>query len=282
MRLVVAALAAVLAALTAVLASSEAWAKPNLIVILIDDQDGTGSISHMPNVLSLLASQGVTFTNSFVNNSLCAPSRSSLLTGLATHNHGVRSNKTGWFRFKSLEGNTLPVWLQTAGYRTAFLGKYVNRYGEIEPSKPSWIQTLAQRFGWSSASDVTPRVEVGPTTWVPSGWDLWFAFAQKQPYYGFTVNENGKLTKPDAYSTDVLQDRAVRFIQEESQTTAPFFMLIAPKAVHEPWTPAPKYEHAFADVKLPMSPAFNEKDVSQKSQIIRKLPALDMTRIEEL
>jgi N-acetylglucosamine-6-sulfatase len=239
MRLVVAALAAVLAALTAVLASSEAWAKPNLIVILIDDQDGTGSISHMPNVLSLLASQGVTFTNSFVNNSLCAPSRASLLTGLATHNHGVRTNETGWFRFKPLEGNTLPIWLQAAGYRTAFLGKYVNRYGEIEPSKPSWIQALARCCAWSFASDVTPRVEVDPSTWVPPGWDLWFAFSRRQPYYGFTVNENGKLAKPDAYSTDVLRDRAVRFIQEESQTTAPFFMLIAPKAVHEPWTPAP-------------------------------------------
>jgi arylsulfatase A-like enzyme len=271
----------VVAALTAVLASSGAWAKPNLIVILTDDQNGTGSISHMPKVLSLLADQGVTFTNSFVNNPLCAPSRASFLTGQATHNHGITSNEEGWHRFKSLEGNALPVWLQAAGYRTAFLGKYMNRYGEIEPSTPSWIQALAQRFGWSFASDVTPRVDVDPRTWVPSGWDLWFAFA-KTTYYGSTINENGKLVGADAYSTDVLRDRAVGFIQEQSQTTTPLFMLIATKAVHQPWTPARKYEHAFAGVEFPMSPAFNEQDVSQKPQMIRKRPTLDKMKIEEL
>ncbi len=59
-------------------------------------------------------------------------------------------------------------------------------------------------------------------------------------------------------------------------------MLIAPKAAHKPWTPARKYEHAFADIKLPMSPAFNEQDVSQKSQIISELPPLDKMKIEEL
>src|SRR5215831_6041984 len=67
-------------------------AASNIIVILTDDQEDTGSVSHLPNVRAL-AEQGVTFNNSFVNFPLCAPSRSSLLTGQAAHNHGVSSNR---------------------------------------------------------------------------------------------------------------------------------------------------------------------------------------------
>jgi hypothetical protein len=67
--------------LTALLLSSSADARPNVIVFLIDDQADTGSMAYMPKALSLLADHGVTFTNSFVNYPICAPSRSSFLTG---------------------------------------------------------------------------------------------------------------------------------------------------------------------------------------------------------
>jgi arylsulfatase A-like enzyme len=70
-----------------------AAAAPNIVVILTDDQDDTGSMNYMPKTLSLLAEHGITFTNSFVNFSLCAPSRSSFLTGQAAHNDGIKSNK---------------------------------------------------------------------------------------------------------------------------------------------------------------------------------------------
>ena len=67
-------------------------AAPNIIVILTDDEEDTGSTSYLPNV-EALAAQGVTFKNSFVNFSLCAPSRSSFFTGQASHNDGIKSNK---------------------------------------------------------------------------------------------------------------------------------------------------------------------------------------------
>ena len=90
--------------LTALLLSSSADARPNIIVFLIDDQADTGSMAYMPKALSLLADHGVTFTNSFVNYPICAPSRSSFLTGQAAHNHGVQSNNPGgraaWWTFK--------------------------------------------------------------------------------------------------------------------------------------------------------------------------------------
>ncbi|MGH6826925.1 sulfatase-like hydrolase/transferase, partial [Methyloceanibacter sp.] len=109
-----------------------AAAAPNIIVILTDDQEDTGSMAYLPNVQAL-AAQGVTFKNSFVNFSLCSPSRSSFFTGEAAHNDGVRSNKPnkggGWETFKQEEANDLPVWLKAAGYTTALIGKYENGYG---------------------------------------------------------------------------------------------------------------------------------------------------------
>ena len=65
-----------------------AMAAPNIVVILTDDQEDTGSMAYMPKVQAL-AEQGVTFKNSFVNFSLCAPSRASFLTGETAHNDGI-------------------------------------------------------------------------------------------------------------------------------------------------------------------------------------------------
>jgi len=67
------------------LSPAAAAASPKIIVILTDDQEDTSSMSYLPKVQAL-AAQGFTFKNSFVNFSLCAPSRSSFLTGQASHN----------------------------------------------------------------------------------------------------------------------------------------------------------------------------------------------------
>jgi hypothetical protein len=90
-----------------------------------------------------------------------------------------------------------------------------------------------------------------PRTYVPPGWDLWYAFV-KVRYFDYSINENRKVLDfgraPADYSTDVLADRAVRFIKDQSGATAP--MLIATKAPHgqgdegekDPAVRAPKYQ----------------------------------------
>jgi arylsulfatase A-like enzyme len=165
-------------------------AAPNIVVILTDDQEDTGSMAYLPNVQAL-AAQGVTFKNSFVNFSLCSPSRSSFFTGEAAHNDGIKSNKPnkggGWETFKQEEANDLPVWLKTAGYRTALIGKYENGYGAGKPprlaSAAYWANALNGWFGIG-----TPDKQ----HWVPQGWDVWYAFT-KVRYYDYTINDNGKL-----------------------------------------------------------------------------------------
>src|SRR5262249_4556568 len=97
----------------------EAAAKPNIIVVLTDDQadeltmrvlpDGR---SLLPKIESLILDQGVRYVNSFTDLPLCAPSRVSLLTGQASHNHGITYNKGSWFAYQPHEPDSLPVWLQ--------------------------------------------------------------------------------------------------------------------------------------------------------------------------
>ncbi len=261
-----------------------AAAAPNIVVILTDDQDDTGSMNYMPKTLSLLAEHGITFTNSFVNFSLCAPSRSSFLTGQASHNDGIKSNKAskdgGWNSFKKDEENVLPVWLKAAGYKTALLGKYVNGYAKGK--RPHGLGYWASVAGsWLDLSSVPAN----PATYVPPSWDLWYALTEER-YYDYSVNENGTLInfghEASDYATDVVKDRAVRFIKNQAGSTSPFFMLVATKAPHGqgdegekgPAIAAPKYEHAFMDVTIPRNPAFYEFDVTDKEPSFRQTPVV--------
>ena len=234
-------------------------AAPNVVVIMTDDQEDTGSMAYMPKLHALLTEQGLTFTNSFVNLPLCAPSRASFFTGLSAHNTGIKANNPvdggGWEAFKDREANALPVWLDRAGYKTAMLGKYVNRYGQ----QSSWGALLA--WAGNLVNVEFKGATIGnPRDWVPPGWDLWYAFTgTRARYFDYAVNENGTILsfghRAEDYSTDVLKERAVRFIAEETDKPEPFFLYIATKAVHvqgKRAIPAPQYAGALQDVKLPI------------------------------
>ena len=116
--------------------SAEGAGGPNVLVIETDDQT-VESMRVMDNVNSLIGDQGATFKNSFVNFSLCCPSRSTFLTGQYAHNHGVLGNAARR-RLRPLRvparDNNLAVWLQNAGYYTAMIGKYLNGTRTIRPS----------------------------------------------------------------------------------------------------------------------------------------------------
>jgi N-acetylglucosamine-6-sulfatase len=88
----------------------------------------------MGDTRRLLARRGVTFANAFATYPVCCPSRATFLTGRYAHNHGVMSNDTprgGYpaFRRKVAPRRTLPVRMRRAGYRTAYVGEYLNDYG---------------------------------------------------------------------------------------------------------------------------------------------------------
>ena len=118
-------------------------ALPNIVVFLTDDQT-LADQSVMAKTKALLADQGTTFSTFFATHGLCAPSRATFLTGQYPHNHHVFTNDPPDGGYTALDHtNTLPVWLQTMGYYTAHIGKYLNGLGRDpnttwETRPPGW------------------------------------------------------------------------------------------------------------------------------------------------
>lgn len=215
--------------------------RPNVIFIVADDQRWD-SLWAMPTVRTQLARKGVRFTNGFVVNSVCCPSRASILTGQYSHSHGVYRNEPPNGGFSSFDdSSTVATWLQDAGYETALVGKYLNGY-----ERP------------------------GGNPYVPPGWSRWVAFADRTRYYHYTLNVDGRFEThrqgPADYSTDVLAEQAVRFIHEAE---GPLFLYFATWAPHPVGIPAPRHDGMFRDLEPWRPPNYDEADVSDKPAWIR-------------
>jgi N-acetylglucosamine-6-sulfatase len=74
--------------------AQEAQTPPNIVFVLTDDLDYASTL-RMPTISSL-ASEGASFENAYNSYPLCCPSRTTILTGLYAHNHGVKSNSPNW------------------------------------------------------------------------------------------------------------------------------------------------------------------------------------------
>ena len=246
--------------------SPASTASPNIIVIMTDDLDSRlKTLDYTPKIRSLLTDQGTTFSNNFVNVSLCCPSRASFLRGQYVHNHDVLTNTppTGGFEkafATNIEGATVATALQSSGYHTGFIGKYLNGYPNTAPD-----------------------------TYIPPGWKEWYGGVGNAGYRGFnyTLNENGILVPygnaPEDYLVDVMTRKAVDFIQREATPdNTPFFLYVAPFVPHTPATPAPRYANLFPGVKAPRLPSFNEADVSDKPDFIQAKPLLGDLQIAQV
>jgi N-acetylglucosamine-6-sulfatase len=242
-----------------VLATPIVPGQPNIVLIITDDED-VAIHDFMPKTKALLHDRGTTFANFFVTYPFCCPSRASILRGQYAHNTHIVGNEQPWggfekFRQLGLEESTVATWLQGAGYHTAMLGKYLNRY-------------VPQRDG------------------VPPGWDEWYVGGNSHLSYNYTLNENGRMVaygdRPEDYLNDVLTRKAVQVIRNASAAGQPFFVYVLPYTPHSPSVAAPRHEGMFTDAELPRTSAFDEADVSDKPEFIRRIPPLDERRISRL
>lgn len=103
---------------------TSAQTAPNVIIIMTDDQN-VDSLPVMRKLMSFPEGSWVNFTNAIANDSICCPARATVLTGQYAYITGVINNSSG---DKLNDTNTLPVWLDNAGYRTGLIGKYLNGY----------------------------------------------------------------------------------------------------------------------------------------------------------
>lgn len=223
---------------------------PNIIFILADDMD-YALLPFMENTNRLIGQEGATVTNYFVTSSACCPSRASLLRGQYPHNTGILENSPGFEQFyrNGNDEDTIAVWMKKAGYRNSFMGKYLNLY-------PAGVKR----------------------SYIPPGWADWHVLlyhVSPDFYYGYTMNENGRLVtygkKDEDYNTDVLRDKAIEFVKRSIRRRSPFFLFISPYAPHGPSEPAPRHAGLYADLSYPKSPSFHEEDISDKPSIIREL-----------
>ncbi|GAA0317923.1 hypothetical protein GCM10010302_66230 [Streptomyces polychromogenes] len=230
--------AAAVAAATAVPAAAQVAAagpaaaagRPNILLIVTDDQPKHTEWA-LPKTVAWLADQGVKFTHGHVTTPLCAPSRSSVFSGRHAHNHGVRNNKAAHALDQS---TTVQKYLRQAGYRTGLFGKYLN----------SW--TLA---------DNPPHFE---------------EFALLQPaYVDAQWNVNGTVQTINGYTTTIVKNRTLAFLDKAATDTRPWFAYVTPYASHGPRTPEAKY----ADTAVPAwngRPSVPEEDRADKPPYIRE------------
>ncbi len=241
---------------------------PNVIFIYTDDQNRSEfTPRYMPRTFELLADPGTTFSDFVVATPLCCPSRASYLTGSYPHNDGVFSNPRG---YSNLQGkfNTLPVWMRNAGYRTAWVGKYLQGYD----------------------TGVDDPLQAAP------GYDEWHASFDPL-YYGYDLADNGESVhygeRPRDYYTSVITGIATDLIEAQAARKRPLYMTINNLAPHHGGggsagrctdlvTPAPRDEKAYARATLPRGPSFNEADRSDKPAFIqeKELPPPKVERLE--
>ncbi len=217
-------------------AGGQADPRPNILLIVTDDQRPGETMVALKKTRRWLRRTGVTYSSAFVTTPLCCPSRGSLLTGRYAHNHGIQDNQQP---YRLDQASTIQRYLHDAGYRTALVGKFLN--------------------GWEPTRN-------------PPYFDRWSLFSPLEFAHGYRNNPfniNGAMKTVKTYSTDYLAKRARSILRWfEGDDARPWLMQLWPFAPHGPFVPAKRY----ADARVPRwqpSPAVMEADRADKPAYVQ-------------
>lgn len=247
-------------ALAGTLASTEAGeaklgVRPNIVFIYADDMNASEfKPRYMPRTRRLIAKRGTTFSNYVVSSPICCPSRASMLTGAYPHNTGVFVNRRGYSRLRRA-GRNIGSWLQRVGYRTAWIGKFLQGYNAAvrSPTRPA------------------------------IGFDDW-AISLKPKYFGWKLytDDRGivRARSRRDYYTDAVTRRAVNYLDERLGARRPLFLVVNHLAPHRGKggrgrcsgnaVPARQDFGRFGKARLPRRPSFNERNRSDKTVFVAK------------
>ena len=193
--------------------------RPNIVFVFSDDHatqaisaygHAISKLAPTPN-LDRLAEEGIRFDRCMVTNSICGPSRATILTGKYSHLNGFYFNEATEFDGSQV---TFPKLLQSAGYQTSIIGK------------------------WHLGSD-------------PTGFDHWEILPGQGLYYQPEFQSVDGVIVEDGYVTDVITDKAIDWLKRERDPAKPFILMVQHKAPHREWSPPVKYLNLFEGVTFP-------------------------------
>jgi arylsulfatase A-like enzyme len=188
--------------------------RPNIVFIFSDDHayqaisayGDERKLVQTPNI-DRIARGGMRFDRCLVTNSICGPSRATVLTGTYNHINGFVNNSLGT-RFDGSQV-TFPKLLRAAGYQTAIVGK------------------------WHLVSD-------------PTGFDFWQVLPGQGVYYNPPMVRNGERIETKGYVTDITTDVSLDWL-DRRDPSKPFLLMCQHKAPHRQWLPAIRHLSADAD-----------------------------------
>lgn len=214
---------------------------PNLLFIMADDHaahaiSAYGSrINRTPHI-DRLAEGGVLTANCFCTNSICTPSRATILTGQYGHVTGVRA----WEPLDNRRPIQLQKLLKAAGYSTAVMGKWHLGHGL---TNSVWQPD-------NRAPDSVPAD--------PAGFDAWRVLPGLGRYVDPEFLTPTGAIQSKGYVSDLITDFALDWLAHERDPDQPFFLCVHHLAPHRPWIPGPAYERLYENDHIPMPETFSD------------------------
>lgn len=259
-------------------------AQPNFVVIVSDDQRwdsvgrclpvldpfdfDAGADACMPNLQDHLMDAGTTFLKGEVTQSLCCPSRASILTGQYSTTTGVTTLDGATFN----DSSTVATWLEAAGYRTGLFGKYLNGYGEGTLANyipPGW-DAFESFHGFRLGNGDNPYTNY---PWI--SWEEGDVAPVLTRYKNPDSTSSAACADGNLYSTDFICRLTLDFLA--ANQTQPFFLYVAPVSPHSPYTIAGRHRGTFASAEIPQYPDMNVLPAPNPPTYLPAAPLSDTT-----
>lgn len=209
--------------------------RPNILFIMSDDHTSQAwgiyggvlkDYVHTPNI-QRLAKEGTVLENCLVSNSICTPSRATILTGQYSHVNGITTLGAGL----SPEYNNIAKLFQTGGYQTSVIGKW---HLKQEPAGFDYYCVLpGQGEYWN------------PVMKTKENWEDYYGGGK--PYQGF--------------STDIIAEMTTEWIENRDKSK-PFMAMCHFKATHEPFDYPERFSDLYREVDIPVPASFYDNDAA--------------------